>query len=160
MIEMNCSDDQKLDLSQQGVANAEKLIRKHIRRTPVLSISGCELGLGDFELNIKLEFLQHAGNFKTRGAFTSLLCQHVPPVGVVAASGGNHGASTAYAAQKLGISARIFVPIVCSTSKIDRLKEFGADLVIGGERYDNALEASRTYAAETGALQIHAFDQV
>jgi threonine dehydratase len=103
--------------------------------------------------------LQHAGSFKTRGAFTNLLTREVPKAGVVAASGGNHGVAVAYAAGKLGIPAKIFVPTVASAEKIDRIRRSGADLVIIGERYADALAASEAWAAESGAMRIHAYDQ-
>jgi threonine dehydratase len=107
-----------------------------------------------------LELLQHAGSFKTRGAFANLLLRKVPQAGVVAASGGNHGVAVAYAAKRLGIPAHIFVPSVASPAKISRIRECGADLVVTGERYADALEASQIWAASSGALPIHAFDQV
>lgn len=107
----------------------------------------------------KLEFLQHSGSFKVRGAFANLLMRNVPPAGVVAASGGNHGAAVAYAAQKLGIPARIYVPSVSSPSKIERIRYYGADLVIAGERYADALTESEKWAAESGSMTIHAYDQ-
>jgi threonine dehydratase len=110
-------------------------------------------------LVFKLEHLQHAGSFKTRGAFTHLLTRKVPSAGVVAASGGNHGAAVAYAAQQRSVPARIFVPTVSSPAKIERIRGYGAELVVVGERYADALAASREWALESGALEIHAFDQ-
>src|SRR5204863_6699492 len=80
--------------------------------------------------------------------------------GVVAASGGNHGAAVAYAAMRLGMPARIFVPTVSSPAKIDRIRSYGADLTVGGERYAEALAASIEWSAASGALQVHAFDQM
>src|SRR3974390_3035849 len=91
---------------------------------------------------LKLELRQHAGSFKARGAFTNLLTREVPAAGVVAASGGNHGAAVAYAAMKLGTPAKIFVPSISSPAKIARIKSYGADLVVGGDRYADALAAS------------------
>jgi threonine dehydratase len=110
-------------------------------------------------LALKLELLQHSGSFKARGAFANLLLRQVPPAGVVAASGGNHGAAVAYAAMKLGLPARIFVPRISSPAKIERIRDYGADLVVEGERYADALAASEIWRAETGALGVHAFDQ-
>jgi threonine dehydratase len=103
--------------------------------------------------------LQYAGAFKTRGAFVNLLARDVPRVGVVAASGGNHGAAVAYAAMRLGVPAKIFVPTIASPAKIERIRGYGADLVVGGERYADALAASEAWVAETGALVVPAFDQ-
>jgi threonine dehydratase len=134
-------------------------IAPHIRRTPVLRLAGAEFGLGDFEIVLKLEGLQHAGSFKTRGAFNNLLARTIPPAGVIAASGGNHGAAVAYAAHKLGIPARIFVPTVSSPAKIARIRSYGAQLAVGGDRYADALALSREHAKQSSALEIHAFDQ-
>lgn len=110
-------------------------------------------------MSFKLELLQHAGSFKTRGAFANLLMRDIPKVGVVAASGGNHGAAVAYAAMKLGIPAKIFVPSISSPVKIQRIRDYGAELVVGGDRYADALAASEGWAAQSGALAVHAFDQ-
>ncbi len=135
------------------------VIRPYIRRTPVVEVAGEDFGLEGVRLSLKLELLQHAGSFKTRGAMTNLLLREVPPAGVVAASGGNHGAAVAYAANKLGKPARIFVPSVSSPAKIARIRGYGADLVVTGDRYDDALAASREWAAQSGALAIHAYEQ-
>ncbi len=146
-------------LDGDAIGAAERLIRPHIRRTPVLDVDGGDFGLQVGRLALKLELLQHAGSFKPRGAFTNLLTRKVPEAGVVAASGGNHGAAVAYAAMRLGHRASIFVPSVSSPAKIARIKSYDADLVVGGERYVDALAAAEALAARTGALQIHAYDQ-
>ncbi|HEU5452247.1 MAG TPA: threonine/serine dehydratase [Terriglobales bacterium] len=146
-------------ITRSDIAAAERLIRPRIRRTPILETSGADFGLADCTLIFKLELCQHAGSFKTRGAFTNLLTHKIPPVGVVAASGGNHGAAVAYAAGKLGIPARIFVPTVSSPAKVEKIRGYGATLVVGGDRYADALAASETWAEESGAFRIHAFDQ-
>jgi threonine dehydratase len=109
---------------------------------------------------LKLELMQHSGSFKARGAFANLLLRDAPSAGVVAASGGNHGAAVAYAGQRLGIRATIFVPSITSPAKVERIRAYGAEIVVGGERYDDALAASRQRIAETGALGVHAFDQI
>ncbi len=123
-------------------------------------MNSADFGLDAAPLVLKLELLQHAGSFKTRGAFANLLTRDVPRAGVVAASGGNHGAAVAFAAMKLGIAARIFVPEVSSPSKIDRIRSYGADLIVTGHRYADALAASEAWASKTGALRVHAFEQV
>jgi threonine dehydratase len=146
-------------INRERIAQVEKIIRPHIRRTPTLEVAGTDFGLDSISLIFKLEFLQHAGCFKARGAFTNLLTRDVPKVGVVAASGGNHGVAVSYAAGKLRIPAKIFVPTVASAEKIDRIRRSGADLVVVGERYADALAASETWAAQSGAMPIHAFDQ-
>jgi threonine dehydratase len=146
-------------VSPQTIAHCEQLIRPYIRRTPVVEVDGAEFGLPANSLTLKLELLQHSGSFKARGAFANLLTRHVPKAGVVAASGGNHGAAVAYAAMTLGKSAKIFVPSVSSSAKIERIRQYGADLVIEGDGYADALAASEIWARQTGALQVPAFDQ-
>src|SRR6266581_9579727 len=147
-------------IDRQEIAAAERLIRPHIRRTPVIETHGADFGLDGVRLSFKLEFLQHAGSFKTRGAFANLLMRDIPRCGVVAASGGNHGAAVAYAAMKLAIPAKIFVPSISSPAKLQRIREYGADLVVGGERYADALSASEAWVRQSGALPVHAFDQL
>jgi threonine dehydratase len=147
------------DVNPATIAEAHKLIQPHIRRTPVVALDGGDFGLGKMALTLKLELLQHSGSFKARGAFTNLLLRQVPAAGVVAASGGNHGAAVAYAAMKLGRPAKIFVPRISSPAKIQRIRDYGADLVVGGEHYADALAASEIWCAQSGALGVHAFDQ-
>jgi threonine dehydratase len=137
----------------------EQAIRPFIRWTPVIDVDLADFGLAAGPLAVKLELLQHVGVFKTRGAFANLLLRAVPPAGVVAASGGNHGAAVAYAAMRLGVRARIFVPEISSPAKIARIRSYGAELVVGGARYADALEASEAWQRESGALAVHAFDQ-
>ena len=146
-------------VNPQTIARCEQLIRPYIRRTPVIAVDGSEFGLAAHPLTLKLELLQHSGSFKARGAFANLLSRDVPTAGVVAASGGNHGAAVAYAAMKLGKPAKIFVPNVSSPAKIQRIRDYGADLVIEGDLYADALAASERWALQTGAMQVPAFDQ-
>ena len=134
-------------------------IRPYVRVTPVLETDGGAFGLGQFPLTLKLEQTQHAGSFKTRGAFANLLLRRVPAAGVAAASGGNHGAAVAYAARVLGVPARIFVPEISSPAKRQRIEDYGAQLVVVGERYDAALAACEQWVAQSGALSVHAYDQ-
>jgi len=146
-------------IDRAGIAAAHGIIRPYVRRTPVIEVDGADFGLGALRCFLKLEFMQHAGSFKARGAFANLLLRAVPAAGVVAASGGNHGVAVAYAAMRLGKPARIFVPSIASPVKMARIRECGAELVVGGERYADALAASQDWARTSGALQIHAFDQ-
>ena len=146
-------------LDREAIAEVERLIRPHVRRTPVVDVEAKDFGLSRGTLNFKLELLQHAGSFKARGAFANLLTREVPRAGVVAASGGNHGAAVAYAAKRLGVPARIYVPSVSSPAKIELIRSCGAELVVQGERYADALAAAEQWAAESGAMKIHAFDQ-
>lgn len=147
------------EISPARIAAIEPVIRPFVRRTPVIRVDGRDFGLASQALTFKLELLQHAGSFKTRGAFTHLLTRTVPAAGVVAASGGNHGAAVAYAAGVRGVPATIFVPTVASPAKLEQIRAYGADLVVTGERYAEALAASQAHVATTGALAIHAFDQ-
>jgi threonine dehydratase len=146
-------------ITPERIARTERLIRPHIRRTPVLRVDLADFGLGARPVDLKLECFQHTGSFKARGAFTNLLTRPVPAAGVVAASGGNHGAAIAFAAMNLGVPATIFVPSVTSPAKTERIRGYAADLVIGGDRYADALAASQIFAEERGALAVHAFDQ-
>jgi threonine dehydratase len=146
-------------IGREAIVTTERLIRPHIRRTPVIEVNGEDFGQDGAGLSFKLEFLQHAGSFKTRGAFANLLMRNAPKIGVAAASGGNHGAAVAYAAMRLGLPAKIFVPSISSPAKIDRIRGYGAELVVGGERYADALAASEAWMARSGALAVHAFDQ-
>jgi threonine dehydratase len=147
------------EIDRNGIAAVEKVIRPHIRRTPVIGVDGSDFGLKSGEVAFKLELLQHGGSFKARGAFTNLLTRPVPLAGVVAASGGNHGVAVAFAAMKLGVVAKIFVPSVASKEKTDRIRAYGADLVIAGSRYAEALAASEEWVAQSGAMPVHAYDQ-
>ena len=147
-------------ISREEIVCTYSRIRPYIRRTPVIEVDGGEFGATGVTLCLKLELLQHTGSFKTRGALANLLTREVPPAGVAAASGGNHGIAVAYAAQRLGKRATIFVPSVASNAKRERIRNYGADLVIAGDRYADALAASEEYVARTGALAAHAYDQV
>src|SRR5437899_1845307 len=167
-----------MDHPQDSFAVTRKEMREfypklapHIRRTPVISVDGAEFGWDPGTVALKLELLQHTGSFKARGAVTNLLTKSVPRAGVVAASGGNHGVAIAFAARKFGVPARIYVPTVASIAKIDRIRGYGAELVIGGERYAEAggrtnvsaraevcgarvaCERRRDQAGATGALE-------
>jgi threonine dehydratase len=150
---------QDIAIDRDRIAATERLIRPYIRRTPVITVDAGDFGLTPRPLALKLEFLQHTGSFKPRGAFTNLLTRKAPAAGVVAASGGNHGAAVAFAAMRLGIKAAIFVPKVASPAKLDRIGSYGAELVVTGEAYAESLAASEARVAETGALAIHAYDQ-
>lgn len=146
-------------IAPDHIATAYQLIRSHIRRTPVIEVDGDDFGLPGITLVFKLEFLQHAGSFKARGAFNHLLSREIGAAGIAAASGGNHGAAAAYAAMKTGHRATVFVPSAASPAKIEQIRGYGADLRIVGDRYADALAASEDFVRETGALAIHAFDQ-
>ena len=146
-------------VNREAIAATYERIRPHVRRTPVIEVDAADFGLESRPLTFKLELFQHTGSFKPRGALASLLSRPLPAAGVVAASGGNHGLAVAFAARKLGVPATIFVPTVAAATKRERIREMGAQLVIAGERYADALAASREFAARSGALEVHAYDQ-
>src|SRR5215217_2459434 len=145
-------------IDRERISATEHLIRPHLRRTPVIHLQGAELGVRAVRVSLKLEFLQHSGSFKARGAFANLLLRDLPDGGVVAASGGNHGAAVAFAARDLGVPATIFVPETSSPAKIARIRDYGATLRLVGTRYDDALQASLEWARDGHALAVHAFD--
>ncbi len=146
-------------VDREQIAAVERLIRPYVRRTPIIAVEARDFGLDGPPLVMKLEFLQHTGSFKPRGAFANLLTRPAPAAGVAAASGGNHGAAVAYAAMQLGIRATIFVPHITSPAKLERIRGYGAELVVAGDRYADALAASEDFVTRTGALAIHAYDQ-
>jgi len=148
-----------ISITPDRIAETERLIRPHIRHTPILHVDLADFGGKPHPVALKLECLQHSGSFKARGAFAGLLTQTIPACGVVAASGGNHGAAVAYAAMRLGVPATIFLPGVTSPAKAERVRSYAATLVDAGERYADALAASELFVAERGALAVHAFDQ-
>jgi threonine dehydratase len=149
-------------ITRDDIRSTYDTIRPYIRRTPVV-----QLDLGDLDpaagelpgITLKLEQLQCAGSFKARGAFANLLLRDVPPAGVVAASGGNHGVAVAYAAHRLAVAARIFVPTVSNPAKMERIRQLGAELVVTGDRYADALAAAQAWEQSSGAMSVHAFDQ-
>ena len=145
-------------LTPEAITETHERIAPYIRRTPVVDIEGADVGREFARITLKLELLQHSGSFKARGAFAHLLGREIPAAGVVAASGGNHGAAVAYAAMRLGVAAKIFVPSVSSPAKIARIRDYGAELVVGGALYGDALAASQAWIADCGAIEVHAFD--
>jgi threonine dehydratase len=142
----------------EQITSARDRIAAHVRRTPVLELAPGTFGVPG-RLTLKLELVQHTGSFKPRGAFNKLLSSEVPDSGVIAASGGNFGLAVAYAAHTLGHRAEIFVPSNSPKLKADKIRALGAEVTLAEGYYDEALEASRGRAAETGALVMHAFDQ-
>jgi threonine dehydratase len=142
----------------QDVISARERISPHVRRTPTLELAPGAFGVPG-RLTLKLELLQHTGSFKARGAFSKLLASDVPDAGVIAASGGNFGLAVAFAAHTLGHRAEIFVPSISPPEKVERIRRLDAEVVVVDGYYDEALEASRGRAEETGALVMHAFDQ-
>jgi len=146
-------------LGRREIAEVREVIRPYVRVTPVVEVRGGDFGIADVPIVLKLELVQHSGSFKARGAFTNLLTRKIPSVGVVAASGGNHGVAVAYAAMRLGVPAKIFVPTVASPAKVAHIRAYGADLAIVGDLYADALAASEAWIERTAALPVHAYDQ-
>src|SRR5215467_5526832 len=146
-------------ISRTEIQDAGRRIARHVRRTPVMALEEKAFGI-DAKIFFKLECLQHTGSFKPRGAFNCILSSKIGEAGVIAASGGNHGAAVAYAAHHLGHHAEIFVPTITPANKVERLKHYGAAITITGESYSEALAASRERAAQTGAVSIHAYDDL
>jgi threonine dehydratase len=156
-------------ISRDEIRGTYDTIRPYIRRTPVVQVDLTDLDPAGTHLpavTLKLEQLQCAGSFKARGAFANLLLREVPAAGVVAASGGNHGVAVAYAASRVGsggtrngVPARIFVPSVSAPAKMARIRQLGAELVVTGERYADALAAAQAWQESSGAMSVHAFDQ-
>ncbi len=144
-------------ITRTEIQDAGKRIARHVRRTPNVALEEGAFGL-NAQMFLKLECLQHTGSFKPRGAFNFILSSTIPQAGVIAASGGNHGAAVAYAAQQLGHRAEIFVPTISPRNKVERLRHYGATLNVTGRDYAEALAASKERAAQTGALAIHAYD--
>jgi threonine dehydratase len=141
---------------RDDVRAAHARIAPRVRRTPLLELARA---FGhDGPISLKLELLQHAGSFKPRGAFNTLLGQTIPGAGVAAASGGNHGVAVAYASRELGVRARVFVPQIAAPAKVAAIRAFGADVEIGGARYADAQVACDAWVARTGAVCVHPFD--
>lgn len=140
------------------IERAAGRIGGRVRETPVVRVDGGAFGV-EGALTLKLEQLQHSGSFKVRGAFNRLLSVPGAPSGVVAASGGNHGAAVAYAARQLGYRAEVFVPEISSPAKVSLIEACGASVTLVGRSYAEAFEASAARAEESGAVVVHAYDQ-
>jgi threonine dehydratase len=150
-------------ITADDIEAAARRIAPHVRETPLWRLPSSALGLPPdapaFEVWLKLEQLQRSGSFKARGMFNRLLSNTIPAAGVIAASGGNAGIATALAARALGVPAEVFVPSVSSPAKRARLSALGAEVVIAGEAYAEALQACEARQRESGALMTHAYDQ-
>ena len=143
-------------VTPDDIRAAYRRIAAYVRRTPLIEIASPIAGAPP--LSLKLEALQHSGSFKARGAFHNLLTRASPAAGCATASGGNHGAAVAHAAQRLGVKATVFVPEISTPAKVARIRACGADVTIGGATYAEAQERCDAFVAETGALKIHPYD--
>lgn len=130
-----------------------------LRETPLLKLPGTAFGVNCAQVWLKLEHLQTSGSFKARGMLNRLMANTIPASGVIVASGGNAGIATAAAAKALGVRCEVFVPTVSSPAKRAKLAELGADVVVTGAAYAEALAACLDRQRETGALLTHAYDQ-
>ena len=144
-------------VTRADIAAADARIAPYVRRTPLMEAAS---PAGGAPISLKLEFLQHSGSFKPRGAFNNLLTRAAPSAGCATASGGNHGAAVAYAAAKLGVPARIFVPVIAAPVKIAKIRASGAEITVQGATYFDALALCEAYCRESGALSIHAYDSL
>lgn len=151
------TDTDGIAVTPRDIEAAAEALRPHLRHTPVIEVPGSEIGV-DATLVFKLEYLQHSGSFKGRGATHFVATQPIAPNGIVAASGGNHGAAVAWAAQRFGHEAHIFVPTTASPAKVDKLRQFGATVHSAGDVYGDAFAASREYLETHRATAIHAYD--
>lgn len=150
---MNCSEiDSAFRRLEAGPSH-------FLRETPLWKLPAPALGLAGAEIWLKLEHLQVSGSFKARGMLSRLLAHPIPASGVIVASGGNAGIATAAAARALGVPCEVFVPTVSSEAKRARLRALGAQVVVTGAVYAEALQACLARQQETGALLTHAYDQ-
>jgi len=154
----NNSENRNGAVTAAEIRAAHARIAPSVRRTPVLETPSPVAGAAP--ISLKLECLQVSGSFKARGAFHNLLTRLAPAAGCATASGGNHGAAVAYAAQKLGVPARVFVPEIATPAKIAKIRTYGAEAVIGGASYAEAQKRCDVYVAKSGALSIHPYDAV
>jgi threonine dehydratase len=112
-------------------------------------------------VTLKLELLQHAGSFKPRGAFNRVLSEpELPAAGLIAASGGNHGAALAYVGRQLGLRVEIFMPSTSPAIKRDNIERFGAEVTVIEGYFDDAQRAVEIRQSETGAMMVHPYDHV
>ncbi|WP_177239258.1 threonine/serine dehydratase [Variovorax sp. PDC80] len=132
-----------------------------LRQTPLWKLPAAALGVAapGAEVWLKLEHLQVSGSFKARGMMNRLLANGIPESGVIVASGGNAGIATAAAARALGVRCEVYLPGVSPEAKRARLRALGAEVVVVGQLYPDALAACLARQAETGALLTHAYDQ-
>jgi threonine dehydratase len=147
-----------LDDLKGDIRSAHERIVGYIRKTPVMRLERGAFGL-DVDLTIKLEGQQITGSFKPRGAFNTVLKHRdLAQQGLVAASGGNHGAGVAYVAKAMGLPCRIFVPTVSSDMKRQMLRDLGAEVIVEGDVYAETFLAAQAAAKTSGALLIPAFE--
>ena len=145
-------------ITRDDIRAAHARIQPHVRLTPTVQLEAGALGL-DHAVTLKLEHLQATGSFKLRGAFNNLLSREIPEAGVVAISGGNHGAAVAHAATTLGIKSVVYVPEAIAVEvKLQRMRDFGAEVITVPGDTNAAFEAYSAHAKRTGAAEVHPYD--
>ncbi len=138
---------------------AQKRLKGIVKHTP-LEHSKTFSAMSGASVFMKLENLQSTGSFKVRGAYNKIcsLSKEELKRGVVCASAGNHAQGVAYAAKKMGAKATVFMPVLTPPLKVIATRSYGADVVLKGNAFDDALAAAQDYRAESGAVFVHAFD--
>jgi threonine dehydratase len=146
---------------ESAAARLNERAAHFLRQTPLWKLPAAAFGVKapGAEVWLKLEHMQVSGSFKARGMMNRLLANDIPASGVVVASGGNAGIATAAAAQALGVPCQVFLPGVSPEAKRARLRALGAEVVVVGQLYPDALAACLTRQKESGALLTHAYDQ-
>lgn len=149
-------------LSLAMIEDAAQRIRPHIRRTPSILVEHVRDRPVINPIYLKLENLQATGSFKTRGVMNRLMTtpQETLDKGIVTASGGNHGMAVARAGLVAGVRAKVFLPPQASVAKLRSLKEWGADVEVVGEQWDDADRHARAFADKTGAVYFHPFKDI
>jgi threonine dehydratase len=149
----------QLPVTLDDVQAARKILDGVIAKTPIEQSRALGRMVGS-DVFFKCENLQRAGSFKVRGAYVRMagLTDEEKARGVVAASAGNHAQGVAVAAARLGIKARIFMPLGVALPKLAATRGHGAEVVLHGHNVDEALAEAERYAEETGAVFVHPFD--
>lgn len=146
-------------ITLDDVRAAARRIAGHVRRTPMMEAEALQRPVANAHVSLKLEYLQATGSFKARGATNKLRAtpQEQIAKGIVTASGGNHGLATARAGRLADVPTTIFLPENVSPPKVAKLKQWGADVRIGGAVWDEANVAALAHAERTGAAYFHPF---
>jgi threonine dehydratase len=140
------------------VGAAAARVGGEVRRTPTLELDGDEVGAPGVRVVLKLELLQHTGSFKARGALNSVATLGAGGPGVAAASGGNHGAAVAWAAQRVDLRADVFVPESATPAKLRRIRDYGGELHLVDGDVGDALEACREFSEKNEVPVVHPYD--
>ena len=146
------------DVSLATIESVADKLAKHIIRTPTVKYVGSPIpGLGDGELYVKLELLQHAGSFKARGALNSIMSLDSPAAGVTAFSAGNHAIAVAFAAQRCGVSAKVVMPKTANRFRVERCQFWGAEIVLG-ETIGDLMSIVELHQHQEQRVLVHPFE--